>query len=507
MARLKRWSTRASPPESVQPPAPPGVDEVEVLEVKRRAAAGAALIVIRSAATQILALAGNIVLAHLLLPQDFGAVAFGMTLVTVAGVLSDGGIGVALIRRREDPSLEDLRALLGIQLAASCALMTLTVVVGSFFGRVGLITAVMALSLPFLAARAPASIVLERRLLFRPVVIAEFVESLTFYAWSIPAVLAGFGVWGLASGTVVRAIVGALLLTYLSPVGWVGARLDVGRLRSLLAFGVLFQARGLVALARDEGLNIGIVAIAGLSTLGMWALASRVMQVPFWVFSALWRVSYPAMARLSRAGAELGATVDNLAGTTSLLAVGVLAPLSGVADQLIPAVFGQKWAPAAAIIPWASAGLMVSGPISVACSGYLYAMNDSRTPLRATVANAVVWLSAAFGMIRTVGPAAVGIGWLLGSLTEAFVFSRAVRSRSTARLWPACVLPLCLAIPTAVAARAAEIAVGGGLVGAVVGALFAGAFYSGFILIFARRRVELLAATLRGARKAPAETA
>jgi polysaccharide transporter, PST family len=496
-----------SPPEAAHVSGAPGPDEREVHEVKRLAAAGAALIVIRSAATQFLALAGNIVLAHLLLPRDFGAIAFGTTLVTVVGVLSDGGIGVALIRRSADPSLEDLRALLGIQLAGSCALAALTVIVGSFFGGVGLVSAVMALSLPFLAVRAPASIVLERRLLYRPVVVAEFVESLAFYAWSIPAVLAGFGVWGLATGTVVRAIVGALLLNLLSPVGWIRAQWDWGRLRSLLAFGVLFQARGLVALARDEGLNIGIVAIAGLSTLGMWALASRIMQIPFWVFSALWRVSYPAMARLNRAGAELGPTVDNLAGTTSLLAVGVLAPLSGVADQLITGLFGQKWEPAAAIIPWASAGLMVSGPISVACSGFLYAMNDSRTPLRATVANAVVWLSASFVIINPVGPAAVGIGWLLGSLTEALIFSRAVRARSKARLWPACVLPLSLAVPTALAGRAAETAAGSGLVGALVGALFAGAFYSGFVLLFARRRVKRLVATLRASRTAPAESA
>ena len=145
MARLKRSSTRTSPPEAAPPSIPAGVDEVEVLEVKRRAAGRRPDRHPQRGDPDLLALAGNIVLAHLLLPRDFGAVAFGTTLVTVAGVLSDGGIGVALIRRREDPSLEDLRALLGIQLAASCALATVTVVVGSLFGRVGLITAVMAL--------------------------------------------------------------------------------------------------------------------------------------------------------------------------------------------------------------------------------------------------------------------------------------------------------------------------------------------------------------------------
>ncbi len=482
-------------------------DEMEPDEVRRRASAGAVLIAVRTASTQTLALAGNIVLTHLLLPGDFGAVAFGSTLVTVAGFLSDGGMGVALIRRSDDPSLDDLRALLGFQLATSGGLAAVTIVIGSFFGRVGLITAMMALSLPLLAARAPASIVLERRLLYRPVVVAEFFESLTFYVWSIPAVLAGLGVWGLASGTVVRAIVGTLLLTRLSPVGWIGTRFDLGRLRSLLAFGARFQARGLLALGRDEGLNLGIVSVAGLATLGLWSLAARVMQIPFLVFSALLRVSYPAMARLNRAGEDLGVTVDSLASTTSLLAVAVLAPLSGVADQLIPAVFGQKWAPAAGIIPWASVGLMVGGPISVACSGYLYATNDSRTPLRATAANAVVWLSVSLGTIRTLGPSAVGIGWLFASLTEALIFSRAVRSRSTARLWPACLLPCCLAVPTALVGRGAETVAGGGLVGAIVGGLLAAAVYAGFVLIFARHRLELLATAVRGARKRAAKPA
>jgi O-antigen/teichoic acid export membrane protein len=502
---VKRPGRRTPAPGSAHETVAPGGDEMDPSEVKRRATAGAVLIAIRTATTQMLALAGNIVLTHLLVPGDFGAVALGSTLVTIAGFLSDGGMGVAMIRRGADPSLDDLRALLGFQLATSGALAATAIVVGSFFGRVGLITATMALSLPFLAARAPASIVLERRLLYRPVVFAEFFESLTFYLWSIPAVLAGLGVWGLASGTVVRAVVGTLLLTHLSPVGWIGARFDLGRLRSLLGFGARFQARGLVALGRDEGLNLGIVAVAGLSMLGLWSLAARVMQIPFLVFSTLLRVSYPAMARLNRAGEDLGATVDNLASMTSLLAVAVLAPLSGVADQLIPAVFGQKWAPAADIIPWASAGLMVGGPISVACSGYLYATNDSRTPLRATALNAAVWLTVSLGTLRALGPSAVGIGWLFASLTEALIFSRAVRSRSTARIWPGCVLPWCLAVPTALAGRAAETAVGGDLAGAIVGALFAGVIYTGFVLLFARHRLKLLAAAVRGARKPATE--
>ena len=159
-------------------------------EVRRRATAGALLIAVRTAITQIIALAGNIVLARLLVPDDFGAVAFGATLVTVATFFSDGGMGVALIRRRDDPKPDDLRALLGFQLATSSALAAVAVVVGAFFGLVGLVTGVMALSLPFVAARAPSTIVLERSLRYRPIVLAELVETVVYYEWSIPIVVA-----------------------------------------------------------------------------------------------------------------------------------------------------------------------------------------------------------------------------------------------------------------------------------------------------------------------------
>ena len=340
----------------------PAEGRIEPTEVRRRAAAGALLIAIRTATTQVIALTGNIILARLLVPEDFGAVAFGATLVTVATFFSDGGMGVALIRRGDDPSRDDLRALLGFQLATSSALAALTLVAGSFFGRVGLVAGLMALSLPFVAARAPSTIVLERSLHYRPIVIAELVESVTFYAWSIPLVLAGFGVWGLASGAVVRSAVATVLLVYLSSSGWIGPRFDFGRLRALLGFGARFQARGVVALARDEGLNLGIAVVAGISVLGLWSLAARVMQVPFLVFSALLRVSYPAMSQLNRAGEELGVTVDNLAAVTSLLAVAVLGPLSGVADQLVPAVFGERSAPGCGHHPLGQRGSGVQRP-------------------------------------------------------------------------------------------------------------------------------------------------
>ena len=56
-------------------------DAAERADIKQRAATGAALVAARGLSTQLLALAGNIVLARLLVPDELGAVAFGTTIV------------------------------------------------------------------------------------------------------------------------------------------------------------------------------------------------------------------------------------------------------------------------------------------------------------------------------------------------------------------------------------------------------------------------------------------
>jgi O-antigen/teichoic acid export membrane protein len=83
----------------------------------------------------------------MLSPTDFGAVAFGATLVTFANFLADGGIGSGLIRRVEPPERADLKALLGFQLGFGTVLAIVIGLTALPFGTLGEVTALMALSL------------------------------------------------------------------------------------------------------------------------------------------------------------------------------------------------------------------------------------------------------------------------------------------------------------------------------------------------------------------------
>lgn len=395
--------------------------------VRRLATTGAALVGVRTALIQIVGLAGNVVFARLLLPREFGTVAFGLTLLMAATVLSDGGLGASLIRRRGAPTRHDLATLLGLQLALTSFLFAVVAGIGVRTGEVGRVTTVMTIALPFTALRAPALITLERDLRYRGVVFAELVDSMTFNVWGVVGVLLGFGVWGIATASVASEAMGTIAMILVAGNGVTRPRFDVEVFKSLIGFGARFQAVTLTLLVRFQVINVGVAAIGGLGALGVWSLAYRVMRVPFWVLRGLQRVSYPAMARLAEADVELRGTVIRMANVTAIASGILLVPLAAGSTILLPAVFGARWSGVADVVPVACLGLIISGPMSVAASGYLYASNDATTPLRATIANTIVWSVVGLGLLPNYGVRAVGIGWMAGSVVEAIVFGMALR--------------------------------------------------------------------------------
>jgi O-antigen/teichoic acid export membrane protein len=216
------------------------------------------------------------------------------------------------------------------------------VVISLPFGHLGQVTALMALAIPLMTLRTPGFVLLERELAYRPIVTIEFIESAAFYAWAIAAVAAGWGVWGLATAIIVRSALGSGLMMSRTPDGVVRPRLGWSRIRPMLGFGARFQAVGVINIIRDLGLNLGTVLIAGVSTLGLWNLAYRVMQLPYLLFSSLWRVSYPAMARLLAADEPARPMIERGVGLAAVATGLVLAPLAGSATAFVPAVFGSQ---------------------------------------------------------------------------------------------------------------------------------------------------------------------
>ena len=212
-------------------------------DIGRRAASGAALLTAKGIFAQVLGLVSTIVVARLLLPSQLGLYAIAVTISTFLLVLGSGvGMGAALIRRPAAPEHADLRAFVALQLIVSSVLLGVVILATRPFGLVGQLTAVMVVSAPITAFGGASLVVVERQLLYKRIATAETAAMVVYYAWTVVTVVIGWGLWGLATATVARAIVGTAFIIALAPTGVIWPRYDSRRIRAMLGIGLRVQS-------------------------------------------------------------------------------------------------------------------------------------------------------------------------------------------------------------------------------------------------------------------------
>jgi O-antigen/teichoic acid export membrane protein len=424
------------------------------------------------------------VTARLLTPYDFGLVAIGTTLVTFGMFLSDGGVGTALIRRPEPPMKPELQALCAFQVGLDLIVVVVVGLVMLPFGFLGQVTTVIVLSLPFGAFRTASYILYERRLNYRPMAIVELVETSVYYVWAIATISIGWGVWGLATAFIVRALAGLGLLLMFLPEGRVAPVPSWTKVRPLLSFGFRYQAVGLLHMVRDQGVNIAIATFGGVAMLGLWGVAWRIIQVPVSLLTALWRVSFPGMSRLVAAKEDVGDTIERVIGLVAIGTGALVVPLAASASAWIHVLIGSQWAEAASAIPPACFAMSFGVPISVALSGYLWAIGNASVPLRATAVGIPATLLVLLVLLSFVGIAAAGIAYIASSVVESLFFVCAARRTATFRFGSRLAIPVLLGTVSALCGWLVERGIGPDLAGALTSSAVAlGVFVGGLTAV------------------------
>ena len=383
-----------------------------VHQLRHATVRGVVSLVSRNLAIRGLGLIGNIALARLLTPDDFGAIALGLTLSQIGIALVSGGVTASIARREEEPERADLQAALAFQVGATLAFVAVAAPTGLALGGAGPVTALMVCSLPIDALRVSNTAVAMRRLQFGLLARAAVVETVAFNVVAVALVAAGMDVWGVAVANIVRAVSGTLLLFVRGPVGWLVPRWHGERLRRHLSFGAANQATVLINTGRDQGVNVVVGAVGGLAALGVWNLAYRLLQVVLLVMQALWQVAFPAIARLLEAGQSGAALMSRGVRLVAIVTGLAAAILGGTAPAAVPVLFGPGWEGVPALLTLGAASLMISGPITTLGFSFLWAVGSAGAVLRATIAHTVTWLAVATALLPFIGSDAVGIGML-----------------------------------------------------------------------------------------------
>jgi O-antigen/teichoic acid export membrane protein len=476
-------------------------------EVRSRAVRGAFSVGLRNLVVRSINLLATIALARLLAPRDFGLLAVGLTIKSISEMIATGGLAAGLIRRETPPSRDELRAALGFQLSTTCVAVALIGVAGLLFGTAAWVAFTIALSLPLFALRVPTIVMLERGLDWALPARVEVLETVVYAVAAVALVLAGAGVWGVAAASSLQALVGSVGLIALGPVGVTRPILSSELIRPMLRFGVQFQAVPLVGAGRDQGVNLVVAAVGGVTALGFWSAAYRVLQTILLLLQSLWRVSYPAMSRALETGADIRRTLEQILRVTSVLVGIPVVVVAGSADALVHLVFGPDWAPAAAALPWGAAAIFLHGPISTASSGFLQARGRVTAVLVIVSVQASVWIAAAALLMDRLGAEAVGVGMFAGAVVYWALTVAVLRTEVPVRVVSATAGAAISVAIAALAAHAVAAAVSSPLAALALSAPAGVALYLGVLSAVGRADLRAVWSAIRlarsGARASP----
>lgn len=300
--------------------------------------------------TMILSFISNLVLAWLLVPEDFGCIGMLSVFIAISEVFIDGGFGSALIQKKV-ATQEDYSTIFYWNLVVSIilflGLLLCAPLVAEFYHMPALtnILRVTSVVLIINGFSVIQTTILTKELSFKLIAKINIISTFVGVVISIIAALLGLGVWSLVIKTLLSALLTAILLWSLNnwrPL-WVFSKQSF---KDLFGFGGLMLVSNLLNSLFENIQSLVIGRFYTPADLGYYSQAKKIDDIPSKSVSQIvTQVSFPAFAKISDNIEELRNYVrKNILCTTYLIA-----PLQFLliilSEDLIVFLFGEKWIP------------------------------------------------------------------------------------------------------------------------------------------------------------------
>lgn len=325
----------------------------DVADLHRSVSRGVGWSVVNTLVGRLGGLVTSVVMARLLVPEDYGV--FAVALVTMTALLSINELGTSLplLRWPYERAARASPTVATLALATSVVFFAAAVasapVVANALGSPEAVLPLQVLAVAVLldALTTVPNAWVTRMFLQRRRAAIDLTAFALSTVTSIALAVAGAGAWALVAGYLLANAVTTVLLLTWSP--W---RMRLGYsgrdARAVLAFGLPLAGASLLNFAVLNVDYVVVGALLGPAALGFYVLAFNLASYPGSVVTtAVRRVSTAAFARLDE---HRSGVADGFVTSTRLVLLVTFpacAGLAGLALPLVATVYGDTWQPAA----------------------------------------------------------------------------------------------------------------------------------------------------------------
>ena len=359
-------------------------------QLRDKVASGVAWSVAEKLGSIALQMVVSIVVARLLLPEDFGVLAILTFFTALSIVVIDSGYSQTLIRKSE-PTEADYKSVfifnIGVSLALYALLVAISPLIADYYNLpiISRIAPVLMLLLPLSALCVIQNTIFAREFRFATLSRINFAASAVAGGVAIAMALCNCGVWSLVGQRIAQIVVKAILLWFYGSWRCRGT-FSIESLRSMGGFSFRLMGVDMISYLYNNIAQLFIGKIYSADTLGYFNQAQKLKELP--VTSAVQSfqsVTYPALANVKENPAKLADSYRRVLMIVAAVMFPVMVGMIAVADDMFTLLLTERWA---ATVPYfkilSLAGLLY--PLSMIAYNILKVSGDGKTILRLEIA-------------------------------------------------------------------------------------------------------------------------
>ena len=361
----------------------------------------------------VITLIVNAILSRLLTPSDYGVVAIVMVFVTLFQLLSNIGIGPAIVQNK-DLDEQDISSLYGLSYLFSMILPVLFLIVGAllciiyqnniFFP----LAIILAISIIFYTLVIVPDALLSKEKRFMEINLIFIASTIVGGIIGILMALNGFGVYSLVCNTAVTALMNFILKTKLVRIK--AKKFNITSFNKIKSFVKNQFLASLITYLGKNLDNLLIGKILGASNLGNYSKAYQLIMYPNFLFAGIINsILLPFLSDIQENTKKVSSIYLNVMKILLLFGLPLSFFMFLYGKQIIFFIFGTQWTKA--IFPFEILSLTVWIQMIQASAEPIFQARNRTDYLLST---------SIFSLITII--VALALGLILGSINYVSVF-------------------------------------------------------------------------------------
>lgn len=375
---------------------------------------------------QLVTFVVSIVLARLLTPEDYGAIALIMVFITIANVFVTNGFGSALIQKQNVDDVDFstvlyFNVLFGI--AIYFVMYMLAPIIATFYNNAQLcpVFRVLGLRIPVAAINSVQQAYVSRKMLFKRFFLSTLFGTVISGVVGIVLAYRGFGLWSLAAQYLTNTTISTIVLWFTMDWRPIVA-FSFRRMKTLFSYGWKLLCSGLLDTGYTQLQSLIIGKVYNSESLAYYNRGDQFPNIlAVNTNASISSVLFPAISKVQDNVSQVRAITRRAIKISSYVMFPIMTGLASIAAPLIEIMLTEKWL---ACVPYMQILCLSYAlwPIHTANLEAMKALGRSDLFLKLECIKKGIGI-AILVLVLSKGPLAIAIGTLLTSVVATFINS------------------------------------------------------------------------------------